>query len=63
LLDLYAPQLTALTSKGRWEEASRNAATMLVACSSCQLVMEKTRPEKMELKNLITMLWEQCANT
>jgi Fe-S oxidoreductase len=63
LLDLYAPELTTLTSKGRWEEASRNADTMLVACPSCQFVMEKTRPENMKLKNLIEMLWEQCKNS
>lgn len=63
LLDLYAPELTALTSKGRWEEASRNADTMLVACSSCQLVMKKTQPENMKLKNLIEIFWEQCENS
>lgn len=60
LLDLYAPELTSLTSASCWEEASRNADTMVVACSSCQLVMEKTRPKKMKLKNLIKLLWEQC---
>lgn len=60
LLDLYAPELTSLTSKKRWVEASRNADIMLVACSSCQVVMEKTRPKNMKLENLIEMLWKQC---
>jgi Fe-S oxidoreductase len=63
LLDLYAPELTALTSRGRWEEAARNADTLVVACASCQLVMEKTKPQEMKLKNIIEMLWKQCQNT
>jgi Fe-S oxidoreductase len=62
LLDLYASELTALTAKGRWDEASRKADTMVVACSSCQLVMEKARPENMQLKNIVETLWEQCAS-
>jgi Fe-S oxidoreductase len=60
LLDLYAPELTSLTSASRWEEASRKADTMVVACSSCQQVMEKTRPKTMKLAHLVAMLWDQC---
>jgi Fe-S oxidoreductase len=60
LLDLYAPELTASTARGRWDEASRKADTMLVACSSCQLVMEKARPDNMRQQNIVETLWEQC---
>jgi len=60
LLDMYAPALTASISASRWEEASRNADTMVVACSSCQQVMEKTRPKTMKLRHLVDLLWEHC---
>jgi Fe-S oxidoreductase len=61
LLNEYQPQLSAKTAAARWKEAAATGAGLLVtACPSCQQVMKEVKPEGMQLKDIVDLLWQAC---
>jgi Fe-S oxidoreductase len=61
LLHEYQPELTAQTAAARWQEAAATGAELLVtACPSCQQVMKAAKPDKMQLLDIVDLMWKTC---
>lgn len=57
----YEPALALQTGQGRWEDALRTGADILVTeCPQAYSVLARTKPEKMELTDLFTLLFAVC---
>ena len=57
LVSQYRPDLTLLTAEGRWTDAKRTGAKMLItACPQAYNVLKKTVSTDMELKDLFVLL-------
>ncbi len=57
----YEPALALQTGQGRWEDALRTGADILVTeCPQAYSVLARTKPEKMELTDLFTSLFAAC---
>lgn len=62
LVNQYRPDLMDLTAKGRWEDAKRTGAQVLITASPQDYnVLKKVAPDDMELKDLFSLL-DQCVN-
>ena len=61
VLDRHSPGLTDLTSAGRWEDATRTGATLLItACPGCSGVLGKKTPAGMKCEDLFVLLAQAC---
>lgn len=55
----YEPELALQTGAGRWEDALRTGADFLVTeCPQAYSVLARTKPERMELTDIFTLLLE-----
>lgn len=61
ILNNHSPQLTDLTSVGRWEDAARTGAkTVITACPGCHDVLGKKTPEGMKVEDIFVLLAKAC---
>jgi Fe-S oxidoreductase len=60
-LNILSEDTTSKISSARWQEAANTkAGALVVACGNCYEIFSKTKPNNMQLKDLIEMLWEAC---
>jgi Fe-S oxidoreductase len=61
IIDRHSPKLTAMTAKGRWEDAKRTGAgTLITACPGCLDVLGKAAPEGMRIADILVLLARSC---
>jgi Fe-S oxidoreductase len=61
LMNEYAPRLIRLTGEGRWADVLRaGVPTLLTATPDSYYVMKETAPGKMEVKDVLVLLEENC---